>query len=72
MIVFIDGILVYTRTKDEHGTHHRVNLELSRNERLYEKFYKGEFLIREVQFLGHVVSNRGIHFDPSKIEAVQN
>ena len=41
-------------------------------EKLYAKFSKCEFWLREVQFLGHVVSNEGIKVDPSKIEAVLN
>ena len=39
---------------------------------MYAKFSKCEFWLREVQFLGHVVSNEGIKVDPSKIEAVMN
>ena len=72
VIVFIDDILIYSRSKEEHGEHLRLILELLRKEKLYAKFSKCEFWIREVKFLGHVVSQEGIHVDPSKIEAIQN
>ena len=66
VIVFIDVILLYSRNKEEHGRHLRLILELLRKEKLYAKFSKCEFWIREVKFLGHVVSHEGIHVDPSK------
>nr|GFD46473.1 putative reverse transcriptase domain-containing protein [Tanacetum cinerariifolium] len=47
-------------------------LELLKKERLYAKFSKCEFCLKEVHFLGHVVNHNGIHVDPSKIEAVKN
>ncbi|KAL4579715.1 hypothetical protein LXL04_015876 [Taraxacum kok-saghyz] len=72
VIVFIDDILIYSRSKEEHGEHLHLILELLRKEKLYAKFSKCEFWIREVKFLGHVVSQEGIHVDPSKIEAVEN
>ncbi|GKF10047.1 putative reverse transcriptase domain-containing protein, partial [Tanacetum coccineum] len=46
--------------------------ELLKKEKLYAKFSKCEFWLREVQFLGHVINGDGIHVDPSKIEAVKN
>ncbi|CAH1444029.1 unnamed protein product [Lactuca virosa] len=52
--------------------HLRQVLETLRAEKLYAKFFKCEFWIREVDFLGHVVSERGIHVDPSKIKAIEN
>ena len=47
-------------------------LELLRKEKLYAKFSKCEFWLREVQFMGHVINGEGIHVDSSKIEAVKN
>ncbi|GJR94828.1 putative reverse transcriptase domain-containing protein [Tanacetum coccineum] len=72
VIVFIDDILIYSKTKEDHENHLRLMLELLRNENLYAKFSKCEFWLQEVHFLGHVVNHEGIHMDPSKIEAVKN
>ncbi|GJX79276.1 putative nucleotidyltransferase, ribonuclease H [Tanacetum coccineum] len=72
VIVFIDDILVYSKSKEEHEVHLRLVLELLKKEKLYAKFSKCEFWLQEVQFLGHVVNQNGIHVDPSKIEAVKN
>ncbi|GKD35075.1 putative reverse transcriptase domain-containing protein [Tanacetum coccineum] len=72
VIVFIDDILVYSKTQEEHDVHLRLLLELLKKEKLYAKFSKCEFWLREVQFLGHVINGDGIHVDLSKIEAVKN
>ncbi|GJZ76901.1 putative reverse transcriptase domain-containing protein [Tanacetum coccineum] len=72
VIVFIDDILIYSKTKEEHEVHLKLVLELLRKEKLYAKFSKCEFWLQEVHFLGHVVNHSGIHVDPSKIEAMKN
>ncbi|KAJ9564890.1 hypothetical protein OSB04_000856 [Centaurea solstitialis] len=72
VIVFIDGILIYSKTKEEHVTHLREVLEVLRREQLYAKFSKCAFWLQEVQFLGHIVNREGIKVDPSKIEAVMS
>ncbi|GJV06296.1 zf-CCHC domain-containing protein [Tanacetum coccineum] len=59
-------------TRKEHEVHLGLVLELLKEEKLYAKFSKCEFWLREVQFLGHVIKGGGIHVDPSKIEAVKN
>ncbi|KAK9057437.1 hypothetical protein SSX86_022272 [Deinandra increscens subsp. villosa] len=70
VIVFIDDILVYSRSKEEHAQHLREVLETLRREKLYAKFSKCAFWLREVQFLGHVVNAQGVLVDPAKVEAV--
>ncbi|GKB98892.1 putative reverse transcriptase domain-containing protein [Tanacetum coccineum] len=72
VIVFIDDILVYSKSKKEHEAHLREVLETLRKERLYAKFSKCEFWLQEIQFLGHVINSEGIKVDPVKIEAVMN
>ena len=72
VIVFIDDILIYSRSEEEHAEHLRTVLEILRKEKLYAKFSKCEFWLKEVQFLGHMISKEGILVDPAKIEAVSN
>ncbi|KAD4180259.1 hypothetical protein E3N88_28850 [Mikania micrantha] len=72
VIVFIDDILIYSKTKKDHETHLRLILELLKKEQLYAKFSKCEFWLKEVQFFGHVVDQQGIHVDPAKIEAIKD
>ncbi|GKA50936.1 putative nucleotidyltransferase, ribonuclease H, partial [Tanacetum coccineum] len=72
VIVFIDDILIYLKTEEDHENHLRLMLELLRKEKLYAKFSKCEFWLQEVHFLGHVVYHEGILVDPSKIKAVES
>ncbi|GJY78017.1 putative reverse transcriptase domain-containing protein [Tanacetum coccineum] len=72
VIVFIDDILIYSKSEEEHEVHLKTILDLLKKEKLYAKFSKCEFWLKEVQFLGHVVNRDGIHMDPSKVESVKN
>ncbi|GJX70841.1 putative reverse transcriptase domain-containing protein [Tanacetum coccineum] len=72
VIVFIDDILIYSKSEEEHEVHLKTILDLLKKEKLYAKFSKCEFWLKEVQFLGHVVNHDSIHVDPSKVESVQN
>ena len=72
VIVFIDDILVYSHSEDEHSDHLRTVLQTLRDHKLFAKFSKYEFWLRLVAFLGHIISFEGIRFDPQKIEAVRN
>ncbi|KAM0061095.1 putative nucleotidyltransferase, Ribonuclease H [Helianthus debilis subsp. tardiflorus] len=70
VIVFIDDILIYSKSEEDHMVHLREVLEMLRKEKLYAKFSKCAFWLREVQFLGHVINSEGIMVDPAKIEAI--
>ncbi|CAA0832654.1 Uncharacterized mitochondrial protein AtMg00860, partial [Striga hermonthica] len=72
VIVFIDDILVYSSSPEQHEEHLRTVLETLQREKLYAKFSKCEFWLDQVALLGHIVTSRGIEVDPNKIEAVRN
>ena len=71
VVVFIDDILVYSATIEEHEQHLRVVLEKLRQNQLYAKFSKCEFWLEEVTFLGHILTAEGVAVDSNKIEAVK-
>ena len=68
--MFIDDILIYSRTPEEHEHHLTIVLQTLRKHNLYAKMSKCEFWMKEVKFLRHVVSEQGVAVDPAKIEAV--
>ena len=70
VVVFIDDILVYSENEEDHVEHLRVVLTRLREHKLYAKFSKCEFWLREVPFLGHVLSDGGIMVDPTKVQEV--
>ncbi|GJX56934.1 putative reverse transcriptase domain-containing protein [Tanacetum coccineum] len=72
VIIFIDDILIYSKSEEEHAKHLKLILELLKNEELYAKFSKCEFWLSKVQFLGHVIDSEGIHVDPAKIESIKD
>ncbi|GJU05754.1 putative reverse transcriptase domain-containing protein [Tanacetum coccineum] len=72
VIVFIDDILIYSKSRKEHEGHLKLILNLLKKEELYAKFSKCEFWLSKVQFLGHVIDSEGIHVDPAKIKAIKD
>jgi hypothetical protein len=70
MVVFIDDILIFSRNEEEHDEHLRLVLQKLRNNQVYAKLNKCEFWLKEVSFLGHIISEGGISIDPSKVKDV--
>ncbi|CAA7029967.1 unnamed protein product [Microthlaspi erraticum] len=68
VIIFIDDILVYSRSLEEHVTHMRLVLEKLREQKLFAKLRKYSFWQRKMRFLGHIVYAQGVYVDPAKIE----
>ena len=72
VIVFIDDILIYSGSKEDHEEHMKVVLQIMRGHQLYAKLSKCQFWLDSVTFLGHVISVEGVSVDPQKIEAIVN
>lgn len=70
VIVFIDDILIYSRSKEEHDWHLRIVLEKLREHKLYAKLSKCSFWQRKIGFLRHVITEAGVAVDQEKIKAV--
>jgi hypothetical protein len=72
VVVFIDDILVYSKSEEEHAGHLHVVLQRLREHRLYAKLSKCDFWLKEIKFLGHTISHAGITVDPDKVQEVTN
>jgi len=72
VVVFIDDILIYSKTKEDHASHLRVVLQRLRDHHLYAKFSKCEFWLDSAKFLGHTTSSEDISVDPSKVQEVMD
>jgi hypothetical protein len=70
VVVYLDDILVYSKTYEEHVQHMRLILTTLRDANLRIKVEKTEFYKREVKFLGYIVSREGLKIDSKKIEAI--
>nr|AAL78107.1 Putative polyprotein [Oryza sativa]AAM47295.1 Putative polyprotein [Oryza sativa Japonica Group]AAP52470.1 retrotransposon protein, putative, Ty3-gypsy subclass [Oryza sativa Japonica Group] len=70
VVVFIDDILIYSKSEEEHEQHLRLVLEKLKEHQLYAKFSKCDFWLTEVKFLGHVITAQGVAVDPSNVESV--
>ena len=72
VVVFVNDILIYSKSEEEHEGHLRIVLQALRDHQLYAKFIKCEFWLTEVKFLGHVVSNLSVSVDPEKVEVIMS
>ncbi|XP_051221771.1 uncharacterized mitochondrial protein AtMg00860-like [Lolium perenne] len=70
VVVFIDDILVYSKAEEEHEEHLRLVLGTLRQHQLYAKFSKCQFWLKEVGFIGYVLSAGGLSVDPSLIKSI--
>jgi hypothetical protein len=72
VVVFIDDILVYSKSEAEHAKHLHTVLQHLREHRLYAKLSKCDFWLKEIKFLGHTISQGGIVVDPDKVQEVMD
>ena len=72
VVVFVDNILIYSQSEEEHEDHLRIVLQTLKEHQLYVKFSKCEFWLTEVRFLGHVVLASGVSVDLEKVEEVMS
>ena len=71
VVMFIDDILIYSKTEEEHKERLRIVLQELRDHQLFAKFSKCDFFKDKIQYLGHVVTKEGILVDLEKIKAIE-
>jgi hypothetical protein len=71
VIVFLDDILMYSKSEEEHEQHLRMVLQVLREHQLYAKLNKCLFYPRQIHYLGHIISEEGIIMDPKKVDAIR-
>jgi hypothetical protein len=72
VVVYVDDILIYFWTEEEHKAHIRLVLDVLKREKFYVCKAKSNFAVEEIKFMGHIVNSEGIRPDPKKVEVVQN
>ena len=72
VVVFVNDILIYSKSEKEHEGHLRIVLQVLRDHQLYAKSSKCEFFLIEVKLLGHIVSASGVSVDSEKVEEVMS
>jgi hypothetical protein len=70
VVVFIDYMLIYSKNEEEHEEHLRLVLQKLREHQLYAKFRKCDFWLKDVSFLGHIITDGGISVNPAKVSDV--
>jgi hypothetical protein len=71
VIVFLDDILIYSKSEEDHEHHLRMVLQVLREHQLYAKLSKCSFYHKQIQYLGHIISEDGIVVDLEKVEAIR-
>ena len=72
VLIFMNDILIYSKMEEEHQQHLRIVLQTLRDHQLYAKFEKCVFFKKEIQYLGHVISEDEIAVDPQKIKTISD
>jgi hypothetical protein len=71
VIVFLDDILIYSKSGEDHEHHFRLVLQVLREYQMYGKISKCSFYQEKIHYLGHIISEEGIAMDPENIEAIR-
>ena len=71
-MVFIDNILVYSKSKEGHEEHLWIVLQVLQEHQFYARFRKCDFYKPQIQYLGHIIFKKGIDMDPKKIKAIED
>jgi hypothetical protein len=71
VIIFLDDIIIYSKSEEEHEKHLRMVLQVLREHQLYAKLRKCSFYQKKIHYLGHIISKDGIAIDPKKIESIR-
>jgi hypothetical protein len=71
VIVFLDDIIIYSKSEEEHEHHLRMVLQVLREHQLYAKSSKCSFYQKQIHYLGHIISKDGIAVDPKKIKSIR-
>ena len=69
-VVYIDDVMIYSKREEDYKVHAKKVFGALNNARLKVKLKKSEFGLKEVQFLGHIITLEGLQIDPEKIRAV--
>ena len=72
VIVFLDDILIYSKTKEDHEEHLRLVIQVLREHKLYAKLRKCSFYQGRIHYLGHIIYEEGVTVDPNKIRAIMD
>ena len=70
VVVFVDNILVYSKTKEENEEHLYAILQLLREHKIYTKLRKYDLFQPQIHYLGHTISKEGVEVDPEKVNAI--